>query len=344
MTETPGHLDSLISETFSGLQLVSVTVRSVTGSPGASSSAAPGSIAVAITGLPAESTSLSDALTIVAVDDTADTVTFSDVSYGQPARDFTNYVIGYSTAAAGTTVNSYLLSTQPANTIDQLLNQDQYAAAAASLAVLSFGILFPIDTAAFAPSATPVPSPGISVLDTSVAQTVIPEAEPYLGSLAGLKNQWCDITPDSLNVTVSAPGWFIHSGGGTDAIAASSGTNVLDGGTGSNFLTGGSGADTFFLDDRGATANIWSTLVNFHSSDTATVWGVSPADFSLKWIESAGAAGYTGLTLTASAPNRPIALVTLAGFSQADLSNGRLSVTFGVDAASGANYMLIHGN
>ena len=77
----------------------------------------------------------------------------------------------------------------------------------------------------------------------------------------------------------------MHSGGGEDAIAVASGTNVLDGGTGSNFLTGGSGTDTFFVDDRGPTADIWSTVNGFHAGDAATIWGVAPQDFTLSWVD-----------------------------------------------------------
>ncbi len=66
----------------------------------------------------------------------------------------------------------------------------------------------------------------------------------------GYNSEYINVTSDSLNISASTPDWFIHSGSGNDAIAASSGINVLDGGTGSNFLTGGSGTDTFFVDDR----------------------------------------------------------------------------------------------
>ena len=97
----------------------------------------------------------------------------------------------------------------------------------------------------------------------------------------------------------------------TDAIAANSGINVLDGGTGSNFLTGGSGTDTFFVDDRGPTADIWSTVNGFHAGDAATIWGVTPQDFGLTWVDGQGAAGYTGLTLHATASGKPTASLTL---------------------------------
>jgi Ca2+-binding RTX toxin-like protein len=159
-----------------------------------------------------------------------------------------------------------------------------------------------------------------------------------------LQNQYISTGNDSLNVTATTPDWFIHTGSGTDAISTSSGTNVLDGGTGSNFLVGGTGADTFFVDDRAASADIWSTVVGFHQADAATIWGATPQDFNLAWVDGQGAAGYTGLTLHATAPSSPTASLTLTGYTHADLTNGRLTVQFGTDAASGSAYMYIHGN
>jgi len=184
----------------------------------------------------------------------------------------------------------------------------------------------------------------LSVLDTTTGKPVAAIPQAYTGPVAGLTSQYINVTSDSLNISVTTPGWFLHSGAGEDAIAATSGINVLDGGTGSNFLTGGSGTDTFFVDDRNATADIWSTLVNFHAGDAATIWGVTPSAFNFAWADGLGATGYTGLTLTASAAGKPNASVTLAGFSQADLTNGRLSISYGTDPASGSAYMYIHGN
>jgi Matrixin len=193
-------------------------------------------------------------------------------------------------------------------------------------------------------ASAPTQGAGIGILDTTTGQPVAATAEPYTGPVAGLQEQYINITNDSLNISVSTPNWFIHSGSGTDAIAVSSGVNVLDGGTASNFLTGGNGADTFFVDDRGPASDIWSTVNNFHSGDAATIWGITPSDFRLAFADGQGAAGFTGLTLHAAATGKPTASLTLAGYSQADMTNGRLSVTFGVDPASGSPYMLIHGN
>ena len=187
-------------------------------------------------------------------------------------------------------------------------------------------------------------TPVLAVLDTTTAHVVPATAQPYTGPVAGLQEQYVNITSDSLNISVSTPSWFIHSGSGTDAIAVSSGTNVLDGGTGSNFLSGGSGTDTFFVDDRSASTDIWSTVSGFHAGDAATIWGVTPQDFGLTWMDGQGTAGFTGLTLHATASGRPTASLTLARYTSADLGNGRLSVSFGTDPASRSAYMYVHAN
>jgi Ca2+-binding RTX toxin-like protein len=169
-------------------------------------------------------------------------------------------------------------------------------------------------------------------------------AQAYSGPVAGLQDQYINLSPDNLNITVSTPNWFLHSGSGADAIDASSGTNVLDGGTGSNFLVGGSGSDTFFVDDRGAASDIWSTVSNFHAGDAATLYGISPSTFQISWADGEGAAGYTGLTLHATAAGQATASLTLVGFTQADLSSGRLSISYGTDPNSNSNYMYVYDN
>jgi hypothetical protein len=195
------------------------------------------------------------------------------------------------------------------------------------------------------PAVTPPdPATVLGAFDTTTNTAVVAIGDPYPGPVADLQHQYINLTPDNINITASSPNWFIHSGSGEDAIAASSGTNVLDGGTGSNFLTGGSGTDTFFVDNRGATADIWSTVVGFHSGDSATVWGVTPQDFALNFFDNQGAGGFTGLTLHATAAGRPTASLTLAGFTQADMTSGRVSVQFGTDPASGSSFMFLHAN
>ena len=185
--------------------------------------------------------------------------------------------------------------------------------------------------------------PVLAVADATTGQAVAAQGQPYTGPVGSVQQQYINITPDNLNVTVSTPNWFIHSGGGQDAIAVSSGNNVVDGGTGSNFLTSGSGTDTFFVDERGATATTWSTVANFHAGDAVTLWGMSQAASQVNWLDGDGAAGATGLTLVAQAAGKPEVLLTLSGFTRADLT-GRLGVSFGTDAGSGSTYMNIHAN
>jgi hypothetical protein len=200
------------------------------------------------------------------------------------------------------------------------------------------------------PSPAPVTPPpaGLAVFDTTTGQPSSMTGQAYSGPVSGLTSQFITATTDSLNVSVTTPGWFIHTGSGNDAIAVSSGTNVLDGSTGSNFLTGGTGSDTFFIDDRGPTSDIWGTCNNFHAGDGATVWGVTPTDFTLTWVNGQGAGGYTGLTLHATAPGKPTASLTLVGYSSADLTNGRLTVSFGATTATngvpGSFYMHVQAN
>jgi Ca2+-binding RTX toxin-like protein len=194
----------------------------------------------------------------------------------------------------------------------------------------------------------PASVPGFAAFDTTTGQAAPTVVQAYAGPVSGLQYEYINITSDNLNISVSTPNWFIHGGSGEDAIAVSSGSNVVDGGDGSNFLTGGSGTDTFFVDDRGPTADIWSTVSNFHAGDAATIWGVTPQDFDLTWVNGQGAAGYTGLTLHATASGEPTASLTLVGFTSADLTNGKLTVSFGTTAATGgvpgSAYMYVHDN
>jgi Ca2+-binding RTX toxin-like protein len=152
------------------------------------------------------------------------------------------------------------------------------------------------------------------------------------------------MTAASINVAVTTPGWFLHSGAGNDALTVTAGTNVLDGGEGSNFLTGGTGTDTFFVDARNATADIWSTVNHFHAGDAVTIYGVDPNTDGFAWANGQGAAGYTGLTLHVTDPGKPTASLTVAGYTATDLQNGRLSVSYGHDQSAGANYLYIHAN
>lgn len=338
MTVSPGNLDSLMNMTFPVADFTAVSVQSKTGvglSP--SGGFTYSTVTLNTTGFPGPGTMTGETLTIVGVNDSENSFTYSLALDGQFVGQVTDYVGGYSSGS--------LLIGIPVSTVAET----SMSAMNGIVGVLSSTPIPAQTSITFASSGssniTPAAMPSLGVLDTTTGQPIAATPQPYSGPVAGLTSEFITTTSDSLNVTVATPNWFVHTGSGNDAIAVSSGTNVLDGSTGSNFLTGGTGADTFFVDDRGATADIWSTVNNFHSGDSATIWGITPSDFKLTWLNGQGAAGYTGLTLGATAVGHPNATLTLAGFTSADLSNGRLTVSFGTTGATGgvpgSNYMLI---
>ena len=195
------------------------------------------------------------------------------------------------------------------------------------------------------PPLSSTPPGAIAAFDTTSNQPLGVVGQVYTGPVVGLENEFINITSDSLNIGVTTDNWFIHSGAGTDAIAVHGGTNVLDGGTGSNFLTGGSGTDTFFVDDRGLHSRHlehgrWTSTPAILPRSGASRRRTSPSNF----VDGQGAGGFTGLTLHATAAGKPTASLTLAGFTQADMTSGRLSVQFGTDQASGSAFMFIHAN
>ena len=190
---------------------------------------------------------------------------------------------------------------------------------------------------------TPVVAPRVvAISDGKTGQGIADIlSTAYTGPVRGIDHQFIDITPQSLSTAALTPGLFIHTGSGNDAVALLSGTNVVDGGTGSNFLTAGTGADTFFVDARNAAKDVWTTVSRFHHGDSVTFWGISPASRTFNWFDDAGAAGYTGLTLQAKSAGSPNALLTLPGFSRADLASGRLSAVFGHDTPSESNFLYV---
>lgn len=191
----------------------------------------------------------------------------------------------------------------------------------------------------------PPPVNRFQLTDTTTGVSSNAAGDAYVGPVAGLQNQYIYLGADNVNITAVTPNSFIRGGPGTDAIDVSKagGANVLDGSTGSNFLVGGQGSDTFFVDDRIAASDIWSTVVNFHAGDAATIFGVTSTGFALDYEDGQGAAGATGLTLHAIASGKPIASLTLAGYSKADMDSGRLGISFGTEP-NGDAYMFIKGN
>lgn len=209
-------------------------------------------------------------------------------------------------------------------------------------------------TAVTAVASLPASSGGanFTIIDQTTGQQTFISGDTYGGPVQGLGQQLTLVTPDNLNITAAVPNSFIRSGSGNDAIDVSrvNGNNVLDGSSGSSFLTGGTGNDTFFLDDRALASDTYSTVVNFHAGDNITVFGVDATNFKMTTQDNQGAAGAKGLAYTFTSAGKPTATVVIAGFSSADLANGRLTASYGANPAtpgvpgSGGSYLNIHGN
>jgi len=218
-------------------------------------------------------------------------------------------------------------------------------------------------------STDPNAAKNFDVLDTSTSVAHYTNGAAYDGPVTGLTSEVIlanagninigdngSGNADNFNITAYTPNSFIHTGIGMDAIdvSAAGGGNILDGGGGSNFLTGGAYVagspdhDIFYLDDRNPSGNLWSTIVNFHMADQATVWGVNEKDFKLDWLPDQGAAGFTGLDAVFSAAGHPSAALTLTGYGFAQLRDGSLRVAYGrtddLPGIPGSDYMTITGS
>ena len=171
--------------------------------------------------------------------------------------------------------------------------------------------------------------PVTPILVETKSGVATPTPTEYTGPVAGVFNEFAQITPENVAISINTDGWYVRTGDGDDAIHAVGGVNVLDGGRGSNFLTGGAGMDTFFVDAQWVSAPIWSTIVDLMPGDAVTVWGLTGSEQVNFWRDNEGAAGATGLTLHARMPFSPFVSVTLAGYSKADLDSGRLVTSYG---------------
>ena len=196
----------------------------------------------------------------------------------------------------------------------------------------------------FIPPATP---PNFDITDTTTGQSGTSAGETYTGPVPGLTNDIIIATSDNINVDPTIPNTFIHTGKGMDGIDVSgvNGNNVLDGSTGTNFLTGGRGDDTFYVDARNLTQDVFDTINGFHSGDAATIWGIPSGDQPT-----------TGNNVTSQALGLDFAFtigghnvnLNIPNYSTADLSNGKLGVSFGTspdfNGTPGSPYMLIQAN
>lgn len=183
---------------------------------------------------------------------------------------------------------------------------------------------------------------GVSVSNGTTGEFINASPAFYNGPVAEVEKEFVTSTVQNINVNLTSDSWFVRTGAGMDAIQAYDGSNVLDGGAGSNFLTGGVGIDAFFIDARDLIGPIWSTVSNLGSGEGTTLWGIDESRFAVTWLENLGATGFKGLTLQATGQGPTTAAVTFAGYTSADLANGKLVVTFGNEPVSGSNYMYVY--
>ena len=180
------------------------------------------------------------------------------------------------------------------------------------------------------------------ITDVTLGQQYYQDPMTYAGPVTGIEGQALFPTSDEINVDATSLNtgnqYIALIGNSMDSInmsQASGGNNILDGDYGSCFLTGSMQAapDTFYVNANGALAgnNLWSTLVNFHAGDHLTIWDFPAQVYDMTWLNGQGAAGYTGLTGVFKTVEGPLAAVTFAGYTSADLKNGKLTISQGTN-------------
>lgn len=162
-------------------------------------------------------------------------------------------------------------------------------------------------------------APTFNWTNTQTGKTTSQASATYSGPVNYLDLQFLG-TNGGEAVTGTAFSDFINGFGGDDAISAGEGDDVLDGGTGSNFLTGGPGHDVFFLDGRGGTTT-WATITDWQAGEELSVWGWRPGVSKSTWVASAGAPGWTGVTMHGDLDGNGVidTSVTWTGLSRSQL-------------------------
>ena len=133
----------------------------------------------------------------------------------------------------------------------------------------------------------------VSIIQGGVTTRVF--AEIYSGPVSWLEYQVLGNPGGDVMIGTSRNDFF-NLLGGDDAADGGAGDDVMDGGSGSNFLTGGEGRDDFFLDGRGGTVT-WATITDWQANERLSVWGWRPGVSRAQWVDSAGAPGWTGVTM-----------------------------------------------
>ena len=257
-------------------------------------------------------------------------------------RPYTGFTYTSTGAEAGTL--SLLNGTTPVGSIGFL---GRYQQSDFNLSFLDFGS----GQSSLQIQTTAAPAQAVHFTDATLGLSTTDSGTAYAGPMAGLQRQFIWNSPDAVAVSASTPNMFLKGGAGGDALSVAGGVNVLDGGGGSNFLVGGTGAgsqDTFFVDGRGG-VETWSTIVNFHLGDQATIFGFHSGTSTLPFTARDGAAGYEGATIHSELNGAGTGVngsMTFTGLTLADVSN-HLTITSGTlspGTPDALDYLLIQYN
>lgn len=172
----------------------------------------------------------------------------------------------------------------------------------------------------------------------------------YSGPVDYLRHQYIWSSADNVAIAAGRPNTFLKGGAGGDALMATAGRNVLDGGAGSNFLIGGTGADggtdTFFVDARGGAQGgvvTWSTIVNFHPGDDATIFGFHAGTSTRPMTDAEGAPGFTGVTIHSEIGGAGTGILASMTFAGVDRATADARFTFSTGTLAGnVDYLLVH--
>ena len=199
---------------------------------------------------------------------------------------------------------------------------------------------------------SPAPADAVRFTDAATGSAGQATGEAYSGPVDYLQRQYIWSGTDPVAIIATTPNVFLKGGPAGDALQVTGGNNVLDGGGGSNFLIGATGADggfdTFFVDGRGG-VETWSTIVNFHQGDQATIFGFHPGISTRPYTENDGAVGYTGLTIHSELNGVGTGILASMTFTGVDLAtaNAHFSITTGTllpGTAGAIDYLLIQYN
>ena len=132
---------------------------------------------------------------------------------------------------------------------------------------------------------------------TATGSSTYALVQTYAGAIDNLNTQFLYDGATTLAIVAQQNGILISSAAAqATAVQLQGGVNVLDMQHGSSFIVSGTGTDTFLLHaDQAMTT--WNTIANFHSGDSAIVYGFTAGTSVRWWDPTAGAVGYTGATL-----------------------------------------------